>query len=180
MPETGWVALLRAINLGARNKVPMGELRGVLEGAGCRDVRTYIQSGNVLFARQAKDRAALARKLEREIEKAFGVTAPVVLRTFAEIRKVAAARPFGRDLSDTHVTFLLNAPRRAASRELEGLDIAPDRVKVVGEDVFVQLPDGVQGAKLTGALLERTIGVPGTMRTFRTVAKLAEMTEAAQ
>jgi uncharacterized protein (DUF1697 family) len=180
MAQDGWVALLRAFNLGARNKVPMTELRSVLEEAGCRDVRTYIQSGNVLFTKPAKDRAALARKLEREIEKAFGVAAPVVLRTFAEIRKVAAARPFGRDVSDTHVSFLVSPPKRAAVRELQALDIAPDCVKVVGENVFVRLPNGVQGAKLTGTLLERTIAVPGTMRTFRTVAKLAEMTEAAQ
>ncbi len=173
----GWVALLRGINLGARNKVPMPELRGVLEDAGLGDVRTYIQSGNVLFTKQAKDRAALTRKLEREVKKAFGVDAPVVLRTFAEIRKVAGARPFGKDTSDMHVTFLVGKPKAAAVRAVRALDIAPDQVKVAGEDVFVKLPNGVQGAKLGGALLEKTIGGPGTMRTFRTVAKLAEMAE---
>ena len=173
----GWVALLRGINLGARNKVPMAQLRGVLEDAGYGDVRTYIQSGNVLFTKQAKDRAALARKLEREVKDAFGVDSPVVLRTFAEIREVAAARPFGKDTADMHVTFLLTQPKPAAVRAVHALDVGPDEVKVVGEDVFLRLPHGVQGAKLGGALLEKTIGVPGTMRTFRTVSKLAEMAE---
>lgn len=173
----GWVALLRGINLGARNKVPMPELRGVLEDAGLGDVRTYIQSGNVLFIKQAKDRAALARQIEREVKKAFGVDAPVVLRTSAQLRKAAATRPFGNDTSDLHVVFLVGKPKPAAARAVHALDVAPDQVKVEGENVFVKLPNGVQGAKLGGALLEKTIGRPGTMRTFRTVAKLAEMAE---
>jgi uncharacterized protein (DUF1697 family) len=174
---TGWVALLRGVNLGARNRVPMAELRTVLEEAGFGDVRTYIQSGNVLFTARAKDRAALARKLEREIEKAFGVKSPVALRTYAEVRKAAAARPFGKDTANVHVSFLLARPKAAAVRAAHALDVAPDEVKVMGENVFVRLPNGVQGAKLGGALLEKTLGVPGTMRTLRTVAKLAEMAE---
>jgi uncharacterized protein (DUF1697 family) len=174
---TGWVALLRGINLGARNKVPMAELRRVLEDAGYGDVRTYIQSGNVLFERAAKDRVALARRLESEIKQAFGVSSPVALRTFAEIRKVATSHPFGKDTSHGHVSFLLAKPKPAAVRAVHALDVAPDEVKVVAENVFVRLPNGVQGAKLGGALLEKTIGVPGTMRTFRTVTKLAEMAE---
>jgi uncharacterized protein (DUF1697 family) len=173
----GWVALLRGINLGARNKVPMAQLRAVLEDAGFDDVRTYIQSGNVLFTGGGKDRAALARRLERMVDKEFGVTSPVALRTFAELRKVAGAHPFGADTAKSHVSFLLASPKPAAVRALGALDIAPDEVKVVGENAFVRLPNGVQGAKLGGALLEKTLGVPGTMRTFRTVAKLAEMAE---
>ena len=173
----GWVALLRGVNLGARNKVPMTHLRKLLEAAGYGDVQTYIQSGNVLFTKQAKDRAALARKLERTIEEEFGVSSRVVLRTFEELREIAAARPFGKDTSDMHVTFLLDKPKPAAVRALRALDIAPDEVKVAGEDVFVRLPNGVQGAKLGGSQIEKTLGVPGTMRTFRTVAKLAEMAE---
>jgi uncharacterized protein (DUF1697 family) len=85
----GWVAFLRGVNLGARNKVPMEHLRKRLVAAGYDDVQTYIQSGNVLFTKQAKDRAALARKLERTIEDEFGVTSRVALRTFDELRKIA-------------------------------------------------------------------------------------------
>lgn len=171
-----WVALLRGINLGARNKVGMAELRQVLADAGLDDVRTYIQSGNVVFGASGQ-REALRRRLEREIEKGFGFEVPVVLRKAAEIRKVAAARPFGEDTANTHVSFLLARPKAAAVRAVHALDVAPDEVEVVGSEVFVKLPNGVQGAKLGGALLEKTIGVPGTMRTLRTVAKLAEMAE---
>src|SRR4051812_22384289 len=155
----------------------MAHLRRVLEDAGYGDVRTYIQSGNVLFTKAAKDRAALARRLEQLVSDEFGVSSPVALRTFAEIRKIAAARPLGEDSSNLHVAFLLARPKPAAVRAVHALDVAPDEVKVVGENVFVRLPNGVQGARLGGALLEKTIGVPATMRTFRTVAKLAEMAE---
>ena len=173
---SGWVALLRGVNLGARNKVPMAHLRRVLEDAGYGDVRTYIQSGNVLFTKAAKDRDALARELERLVEAEFGVQSRVVLRTFAEIREVVAARPFGKDTSYTHVSFLAEPPERAAVRRAHALDVEPDRVKVVGSDVYLELPNGVQGARLSMARVEQELGA-ATMRTFKTVAKLAEMAE---
>jgi uncharacterized protein (DUF1697 family) len=176
---TGWVALLRGINLGARNKVPMAELRRLLEESGYDSVRTYIQSGNVLFTSAASDRAALARRLERAVEDAFGVSAAVVLRKFAEIGRVARSHPFGEDTSKTQVAFLAKEPRREAVRELKRLDIAPDRVEVVRSDVYLHYPNGVQGARLSGAVLERQLGVQATVRNWRTVTRLAEMAEEA-
>jgi uncharacterized protein (DUF1697 family) len=173
--EHGWVALLRAINLGPRNRVPMAGLRRVYEEAGCGAVSTYIASGNVLFTSRSGDRTRLARKLERAVEDAFGVAATVVLRRFEELLAVREAHPFGADTSRTHVVFLACEPEPAAVRRLVGLDVAPDEVVVVGSEVFVRYPEGVQGARLGGALLERTLGVAGTMRNWKTVAKLAEL-----
>jgi uncharacterized protein (DUF1697 family) len=173
--EQGWVALLRGINLGARNKVPMAELRRLLEEGGYGDVRTYIQSGNVLFTAKASDRGALARRLERTVEDAFGVASRVVLRTWEEIGRVAGSHPFGDDSSKTQVAFLAKKPRAADVRKLEELEIAPDRFEVAGSDVYLHYPNGVQGARLSGALLERQLGVPATVRNWRTVTRLAEM-----
>jgi uncharacterized protein (DUF1697 family) len=175
--EHGWVALLRGINLGARNKVPMPELRRLLEEGGYRDVRTYIQSGNVLFTTKASGRAALARELERTVEDAFGVSAAVVLRTFEEIGRVARSHPFGDDGSKTHVAFLAKKPRAADVRELKRLEIAPDRFEIVGSEVYLHYPKGVQGSRLSGAVLERQLRVPATVRNWRTVMRLAEMAE---
>ena len=172
-----WVALLRGINLGARNRVPMAKLREVFADAGCEAVTTYIQSGNVVFSKKASDRAALARRLEKAIRGAFDVSAPVVLRTADELGKIVASHPFGRETSHTVVTFLAEKPDRAAVRRLKALDIAPDRVEVVGSDVYLHYPKGFQGARLTGALLERTLGVAGTARNWRTVTRLAELAE---
>lgn len=172
--EHRWVALLRAVNLGARNKVPMAELRRVLEEQGCESVRTYIQSGNAVFA-SALGRDALARQLEQGIEDAFGVATPVMLRSPREIARVVGAHPFGPGTSRTQVAFLARKPGPAKARGLEALDIEPDRVEVVGSDVYLHLPNGVGGARLSGAHLQRALGVPATVRNWRTVARLAEM-----
>lgn len=169
-----WVALLRAVNLGSRNRVPMAELRVLLEESGYADVATYIQSGNVLFAKRASDRAALARKLERTIEDAFGVRSPVVLRTGPELRKVARSHPFGSDTSKTHVAFLAAKPAAEAARRLK----AEDDAVLKGSDVYLHYPEGVQGARRTGALLERQLGVPATIRNWKTMTRLAELAEA--
>ena len=175
----GWVALLRAINLGARNKVPMAELRAAFEAAGCTDVQTYIQSGNVVFRAPSRSAPALRRRLEAAVEKQCGVTSTVVLRTWPELRRLVAFHPFGADTSKSAVTFLAEKPTAAAVRRLQELDVAPDEAKIVGRDVHIHYPRGIQGSRLTGALLERTLGVQGTNRNWRTVARLAELVEAA-
>lgn len=176
-PGRGWVALLRAVNLGPRNKVPMAELRTLLEEAGCGSVRTYIQSGNALFTSPEPDRTALARDLESRIEQAFGVSTTVVLRSFADVSRTAAAHPFGQDTSRTYVAFLGEKPEAAKARSVARLEIAPDRLQILGSDVFLHYADGVQGARLSAAQLERHLGVPATVRNWRTVSRLAEMVD---
>ena len=177
--STGWVALLRGINVGGHNRVPMAGLRSVFEEQGCGSVSTYIQSGNVVFTKKASDRARLARLLEQAVEEAFGVSPTVVLRTFEEIGGVIRSHPFGRDSSKTYVAFLAQEPHREDVRELKRLDVAPDRIEVAGSDVFLHFPNGLQGARLTAAQLERHLRVPATVRNWRTVTRLAEMAETA-
>ncbi|MEX2210827.1 MAG: DUF1697 domain-containing protein [Gaiellaceae bacterium] len=165
-----WVALLRAVNLGSRNKVPMAELRRVFEGAGCESVRTYIQSGNVLFEHTAPDRAAL----EAAVAEEFGVETVIVLRMAGQLRSLARAHPFGRDTSKSAAAFLAEKPAQAALTALASLDIAPDRFAAVGPDVALYYPNGFQGAKLTAARLEKQLGVQATLRNWRTVTRLAD------
>jgi uncharacterized protein (DUF1697 family) len=175
----GWVALLRGINVGGKNIVPMADLRRVFAETGAADVASYIQSGNVVFAHASADRAVLANQLEGAVRDTFGVSSTVALRTFAELVAVARAEPFGPDNSNTHVTFLERAPDPDALLALADLDIAPDRIEIVGSDAFLHYPNGVSGSRLTGALLERRLGVPGTARNWRTVTRLAAMASAA-
>ncbi len=165
-----WVALLRGINVGGRNIVPMAELRQLFEAAGCRDVSSYIASGNVLFTHDAPDRAAL----EAAVEQTFGVASPIVLRTDEELARIVAGHPFGADTSETHVAFLGGAPGALGS-----VDVAPDRFEVDGNNVYLQYPNGVRGSKLTGALLERRLGVTATIRNWRTVTRLAKLAKSA-
>ena len=166
-----WIALLRAVNLGSRNKVPMAELRVVLEEKGYESVRTYIQSGNVLFEHDGPDRA----RLEAAVAQAFGVQSTIVLRSARQIRSLARRHPFGADTSSSHVAFLAEKPKASALRALCEFDSGTDRYELVGPDVALQYPSGVQGAQLTAARLEKLLGVPATGRNWRTVAKLAEL-----
>jgi uncharacterized protein (DUF1697 family) len=172
-----WVVLLRAVNLGARNKVPMAKLRSLLEEAGYGDVRTYIASGNVLFD-GPKNGAAIGPKLERLIADDFGVTTTAIVRKPADLAAVVDGHPFGRDTSRSHVVFLAGRPTRAAAERLAAEDHSPDKAVLEGKHVYVLYPAGVQGARLSAARLERLLGVPGTHRNWRTVATLAELATA--
>jgi uncharacterized protein (DUF1697 family) len=166
-----WIALLRAVNLGPRNKVPMAELRRIFEDAGAEDVQTWIQSGNVVFSLSKPD----AGKLEAAIEQELGVKTVIVLRSAAQLKKLAGSHPFGRDTSNSHVAFFLEKPRAAALRKIAELDIGDNEYEVLGKDVALYYPRGVQGAVLTTAKLEKQLGIQGTARNWRTVAKLAEL-----
>ena len=99
----------------------------------------------------------------------------VGVRVVEELRAVVAAHPFGADTSRTYVTFLAAEPDREAVAALAALDTGSDEAEVAGRDVYVRYPAGVQGARLTGARLERVLGVPGTARNWRTVTRLAEL-----
>jgi uncharacterized protein (DUF1697 family) len=165
-----WVALLRGVNLGARNKVPMAQLRTLLEDCGYGDVRTYIASGNVLLDGPAA-RKKLAPDLERLIADAFGVTTAVILRKPRELAATVEAHPFERT-SDTHVAFLAERPTKTAAAELEALDA--DAV-LVGAELYLQLPRGVHGSRLSNARIESLLGVAATLRNWRTVVALAEL-----
>ena len=165
-----WVALLRGVNLGPRNKVPMAQLRTLLEDAGYGDVRTYIASGNVLLDGPT-GKKRLASDLERLVLDSFGVTTAVILRKPRELAATVEAHPFRRT-SDTHVAFLARRPEKGAAARLEAF--AADAA-LVGAELYLRLPHGVHGARLSNARIESLLGVPATLRNWRTVVALAEL-----
>lgn len=151
----------------------MAELRALLEEAGYGDVRTYIASGNVLFDGPAR-RAEIAEALERVVAESFGVTTTAILRTPRDLEQTLAAHPFGSDTSQSHVAFLAARPARAAAGRLEEAAGA-DRAVLAGTEAYLRLPQGVHGSGLSGARLESLLGVPATLRNWRTVAALARL-----
>ena len=165
-----WVALLRGVNLGARNRLPMAELRTLLEDAGYGSVKTYIASGNVLLDGPAA-RNKLGSDLERLIADAFDVTTTVILRKPRDLAATVEAHPFKRT-SDTHVAFLAKRPAKSAVAELDAF--ASDAV-LVGAELYLQLPRGVHGSRLSNARIESLLGVAATLRNWRTVVALAEL-----
>jgi uncharacterized protein (DUF1697 family) len=169
-----WVALLRAVNLGTRNKVPMAELRARLEAAGYEGVRTYIASGNVLLD-GPPGRKALGTDLERLVADAFAVATTAILRKPRELAATLATHPFGADTSETYVAFLAERPTKAAIARLEDAADAAERAVVAGADVYLRLPRGVHSSGLSVARVESLLGVQATLRNWRTVAALVEL-----
>ena len=168
-----YAVLLRGINVGGHNKVPMGDLRAVVESLGHTDVTTYIQSGNVVFTSKKNVTPAA---LERVIKNEFGFDITVVLRTRAELQRVVKDNPFARaDLKTVHVGFMASKPSPAAVRDLDTDQFAPDEFAIKGTDLYLHLPNGMGRTKLP-PYLDRKLKIPTTVRNWNTVLKLLELT----
>jgi len=170
------VALLRGINVGGKNLLPMKALAEIFAGAGCKEVKTYIQSGNVVFRYGAKK--DVAKIVRAEIERQFGLKVPVVLRSAAEMRKTIASNPFlerGIDAAWLHVMFLEDEPTAEMVAGLDAERSRPDEFVVTGREVFLHLPNGAAKTKLTNAYFDSKLKTVGTQRNWKTVLTLAEM-----
>jgi uncharacterized protein (DUF1697 family) len=169
---TRYVGFLRGVNVGGRNRLPMAELRTLAESLGYADVRTFIQSGNLVFS--ASGRVAPAA-LEAAIATHFGLEVPVVLRTAAELEAAVRANPFAAaDLSRLHVGFMAGPPAASGLAVLERAPFLPEEFAVQGADVYLYLPEGVARTKLP-RYLERRLGLPMTVRNWKTLGSLAEL-----
>lgn len=175
-----YVALLRGINVGGHKIVKMDLLRAALEAMGLSDVKTYVQSGNVVFKAPLQASTKLATRIEEMVEKRFGISASVIVKTADEIGAAVKNNPFMKekdvDVSKLHVTFLSEAPAKAAVKKLEGISFPPERFRFGVSEIFLHCPNGVGVSKLPIQLFEKTLGVRATSRNWRTVNKLLEMT----
>ena len=171
------VALLRGINLGARNRVSMPELRELLTGLGHEDVKTLLQSGNVVLTSDVTG-ADLERSLEDAIADALGVEPRVVVRTVKELAAVVERNPLA-DVADDpkryQVSFLSERLAPAVKKELEAADVAPERVAVHGRELYAWHPGGIQRSPLVKLLTDEKIGVAVTARNWNTVTKLLDL-----
>jgi uncharacterized protein (DUF1697 family) len=176
---TAYVALLRGINVGGNNKLPMIDFRELLEEVGCKDVATYIQSGNAVF-KHKKTAADLSEKISAAVHANFGFRPSVMVLTASNFADIAAANPFLVDVSEPkhlHVWFLGTEAVDADTDRLD--DTATDSEKYLLTDsaFYLHAPDGIGRSKL-GAGVERCLGVAATARNWRTVSKIGEMLDA--
>jgi len=172
------VALLRGINVGGKNMLPIKELVALFVKAGCADVTTYIQSGNVVFRAEDKVVAGLGGVISKQVEARFGIRVPVVLRTAAEIDKVIRENPFlkaGASEETLHVCFLADRPGKDLVSGLDPGRSTPDAFAVVGQEIYMQLVTGAAKTKLTNAYFDSKLKTVSTMRNWRTVLKLGEL-----
>ncbi len=189
-----FVALLRAVNVGGTGKLPMADLRALLEGLGYTGVRTYIQSGNAVFEAGAsggkrvhgaggeEDRAEVARRIRAALAERMGGDPGVVLRTHEELGRVIQRNPFAGEAAEdgarVHVAFLEAPAGEGTAAVLRGIaekyPARRDRFHVDGDVVYFHFPDGAGETKFTGKALERAMG-RGTGRNWNTVVKLYAM-----
>jgi uncharacterized protein (DUF1697 family) len=174
---TTQIALLRGINVGAHKRIAMADLRKLLTELGYGDVRTLLQSGNVVLTADAKP-DDLASELEREIAAKLGVKTPVVVRTRKELAAVVARDPLG-DVADQpklyQVSFLSAKPDSETMGEIAAVDVEPERYVHVGREIYAWHPAGIQRSPLAKLLSDKQLGVVATARNWNTTVKLLDL-----
>jgi len=173
------IVLLRGINLGSRNRIAMPALREALEEAGFEDVRTYLQSGNVvLTSKDSRQKVALA--CERLIARKFKLEIAVVVRTRSALAKVVERNPLAdvaKNPKRYQVSFLEGKPSAATLKKLEAAAAPSERVVHVGSEIYAWHPEGVARSKLWTLLAGPGLGVTATSRNWTTVTKLLELAD---
>jgi uncharacterized protein (DUF1697 family) len=175
---TTYVALLRGINLGPRNKIAMADLRELLDGLGHGDVRTHILSGNAIFRSSRRSVPGLEAELSKAIDERFGFDIAVLIRTRDELAAVIAANPFPGATREPSKCFAIFVHRNPPKAKLDALDpsaYAPDEIHVGDRVIYAWLPNGVQGSKVLGLLTDKRLGVTTTNRNWNTTTKLLEL-----
>lgn len=171
-----YAAFLRAINIGGHT-VRMTVLRASFERLGFDNVGTFIASGNVIFDSSEKDESKLERVIERALETEFGYPVETFVRSMAELTEIATRKPFGRgdpdrDERSVYVAFLDRSPTVEAVRRLAALATEDDTFAVVGREAYWLRRGGIGTSRFSGGLLEKTLGMPATLRGLPTITRI--------
>jgi uncharacterized protein (DUF1697 family) len=166
------IALLRGINVGGNKQVEMARLRALMEELGYSDVRTYVNSGNVVFSgpRQSE------QQLEAAIAKTFGFEVPVVIRSRDELAEVVEANPL-RDVATDPAKHLVVFCAAEASTDLDPADFAPETFATRGRELYLWAPGGIHASPLAKLLANKPLGGKSTARNWRTVEKLLALAD---
>lgn len=175
-----YIALLRGINVGGNNKLPMKALTALLEALGLQQVKTYIQSGNVVFQNSRTDSAALAKEITAAIAQGHGFAPQVFLLDLPALKAAIAANPFpeGSDEPKSlHLFFLEGIPPKPNLAALEALKAPNERFALIDQVFYLHAPDGIGRSKLAEGV-GKGVGVAITARNWRTVSTILEMANA--
>ncbi len=177
---TIYVSMLRAVNVGGSSRIKMEALRAVYESLGLADVRTLLQSGNVLFRSGLTDRQQLVKRIMQEIERQLDLEVEVILRTLEEVASIVERGPVlspRADRSKLLVMFLTSVPDAAAQAALLKWHKSKEMKEMIemrGPEIYLYYPDGVGRSKLTSAVIEDKLDTAGTARNWNTLTKLVE------
>ncbi|HEY1523137.1 MAG TPA: DUF1697 domain-containing protein [Solirubrobacteraceae bacterium] len=173
------IVLLRGINLGPRNRIPMAEFRESLTGAGFEDIRTYLQSGNVVL-RSGDTETRVVSKFRKLIDERFGLDIEIVVRTRDELAEVVRRNPLKKVADNPkryQVSFLAREPDPAVVESLSALATDEERLVAIGRELYAWHPKGVARSRLWNRLAGSGLGTTATARNWTTVTKLLELAD---
>ncbi|KIG12014.1 hypothetical protein DB30_02132 [Enhygromyxa salina] len=176
--STRHIALLRGINVGGKNRLPMATLRGLFTDVGAAEVTTYIQSGNVVFSAPAKLAKQIAGEVRESITRELGLEIPLVVRSAPAFAKVAREHPFVDAVPEPKFAMVGFCDHEPSATKVAALDpnrSPGDLLEVRGAEVYLAFPNGSGRSKFTAAWLDRSLGVISTWRNWLTVQKLVEL-----
>jgi uncharacterized protein (DUF1697 family) len=172
-----WIGLFRGINVGGNNILKMAELRSDLQSLKLANVKSYIQSGNVIFDSSAKTPASLQKKIGSFIEKKHGFRPHLLIMSCEELEAAIQSNPFPKAVSDPkslHFFFLAEPPQAPDTKALNTAKSATEKFQLMDKVFYLHAPQGIGKSKLA-ANAEKHLGVATTARNYRTVSKLMDM-----
>jgi uncharacterized protein (DUF1697 family) len=172
-----YIALLRGINVGGHNRLPMKELAAALDGLGLKNIKTYIQSGNVVFQAEADAPERLASQIGKTIEQSHGFLPQVMVLGVDAWQTAVSQNPFPEaepEPKTLHLFFLQEAPANPDLEQLNAIKKESERFQLIDTVFYLHAPDGIGRSKLAERA-ERLLGVPATARNWRTVIKISEI-----
>ena len=175
-----FISILRGINVSGQKKILMADLKKLYESLKFSEVKTYIQSGNVVFKSDSKTSdIQLARKIEKAISAKYKFEVPVITRTKEELEKILSQNSFTKeksiDLKKLHVTFLSETPDREKMEQIKEVDFSPDQFIIKGKEIYLHIPNSYGETKLSNKFFENKLKVSATTRNWNTVNKLLEL-----
>ncbi len=174
-----FIALLRGINVSGKNVIKMDTLRECFGQLGFTGVRTYVQSGNVVFGNANASGSRLRKTIEQAILSEIGFAVPVLLRTSKQFAEIAGGNPFLQqseiDASKLHVTFLSDNPPQNALALLRPLANTSEKLCIIGREIYLYCPDGYGNTRLSNTAIEKKLSVCATTRNWNTVNTLHSM-----
>ncbi|WP_158840892.1 DUF1697 domain-containing protein [Polaribacter sp. L3A8] len=169
-----YIVLLRGINVSGKNKLPMAELRNLLNDLGFKNVQTYIQSGNIILESD-EGKSVICKKINEAIKNKFGFDVPVIARTVPQFKKAIASYPFPTD--NTKIVAFVFLNKKVYETKIDVIDIGKDQYLIDNDTVYIYCETGFSKTKLTNNLFERKLLVSATTRNYNTTLKLLELAE---
>jgi len=178
---TTYISLLRGINVSGQKLLKMDALRKLYENLGFSNIKTYVQSGNVIFTSKKADLTELAQTITQQIEKDFGFEVPVIVLTIDDLKHIIDNNPFlaqnDKDTSYFHVTFLSSKPQKKDFKAIEEKKLNGEEISFTDNAIYLYSPNAYGKTKLTNSFLEKKLEVSATTRNWKTTNALLKIAQ---